>query len=314
MSVSRLSPENQDQVISFLKFFRSKRDVSLDQISADFRDTKNDSLTEDMYTVQEVEKGYDSMSLVVQDTTRNEIGSIINMCVLLLTQLFTQADDEGVELEMDTALVEDQRLLEEVEKMTLDKNTNNMKKGMRLKDTLAQTKKDLMQAESDRDLAQGKLKNVSKKYKAEQKMNDDLNHQIMELQAKLKKAKKERKASITAAANEEKEEEESKEDSPSKPVAEPTLLVANAYENEIESDEEGKGQEFEDLTPTELIGKYKKAKKYIAELKNDLDKRLNDSKQFKSLKQMMMDKNALLSKTRVRLEKYEPDGVEEEEM
>lgn len=64
--------------------------------------------------------------------------------------------------------IEDQRLLEEVEKMRLDKTTSKGK-GVRLKDTLEQTKKELMQCESDRDLAQGKLKLTSKKLKKAEK-------------------------------------------------------------------------------------------------------------------------------------------------
>ena len=97
-----------------------------------------------MFTKEEVHNLFDSMSNVVKDTTRVEIGSMINMTVLLLAQLFTQADDEGCTLEMDTSLIEDQRLLEEVEKMTLEKKQRQAGKGARLKDTLAETKKELM--------------------------------------------------------------------------------------------------------------------------------------------------------------------------
>ena len=71
-------------------------------------------------------------------------------------------------LEMDTSLVEDQRMLEEIDKMKLDKAVKGGKT-VRLKDTLEQVKKELMQVESDRDLAQGKLKLTGKKLKKAEK-------------------------------------------------------------------------------------------------------------------------------------------------
>jgi len=141
----------------------------LEQIQCDFDDTKNDSVTEDMYSLDEVHSLFDSISNVVKDTTRVEVGSMINMTVLLFAQLFTQAEDEGVQLEMDTSVIEDQRLLEEVEKMTLEKKQRAAGKGARLKDTLAQTKKDLMQCESDLELTKGKLKGSESDRKAQKK-------------------------------------------------------------------------------------------------------------------------------------------------
>ena len=118
------------------------------------------------------------MSHVVGDTARSELGSMINMTVLLLSQLFESAEEQDAILEMDVAAIENQRLLEEVEKMSLNKSENTKAKGMRLKDSLAQTKKELMQAESDRDLAQGKYKSASKKYKREAEKSTKLEEEL----------------------------------------------------------------------------------------------------------------------------------------
>lgn len=95
------------------------------QIQCDFDDTKNDQLIEDMYTQSEVHSLFDSTSNAVKHTARTELSSVINMTVLLLAQLFESADDQGAVLEMDTSSIEDQRLLEEVEKMRLDKTGEN---------------------------------------------------------------------------------------------------------------------------------------------------------------------------------------------
>mmetsp|Transcript_8102 Transcript_8102/g.16357 ORF Transcript_8102/g.16357 Transcript_8102/m.16357 type:complete len:271 (-) Transcript_8102:1579-2391(-) len=166
--MQNVSEAHQDQIIKFIKFFRSKRDVCLEQIQADFDDTKNDAITEDMYTNEEVLATMDSMCNVVKDTSRSEVGRVINMSVLILAQIFEEAEEQDAELTLDTSKVENQTLLEEVEKMRLDKSASN-KKTHRLKDTLEQTKKELMQAESDRDLYKGKYDKAKRKLAKQEK-------------------------------------------------------------------------------------------------------------------------------------------------
>lgn len=153
------------------------------------------------------------MSGSVRHTARSELSSVINMTVLLLAQLFESADEQGSSLEMDTSLVEDQRLLEEVEKMRLDRAPTGGKT-VKLKDTLEQVKKELMQAESDRDLAQGKLKLAGKK---------------------LKKAEKELEKLKSAAEEGKEDEEEGKEEESKADDGDLALRV-----KELEADLEGR--------------------------------------------------------------------------
>ncbi len=284
--MNNISEEHQEQVIKFIKFFRGKRELALEQIQCDFDDTKNDHLQEDMYTMDEVHGAFDSMCHVVKDTTRSELGSVINMTVLLLAQLFESADDQGAELEMDTSSVEDQRMLEEVEKMTLDKSTTGKGKGARLKDTLAQTKKDLMQAESDRDLAKDQYKSASKKLKKEREKVAKMVQELAELRALNGGGGK-------LSADEEKGEDE-----------------------EEKGDEEEKEDtvDLSELPPSDLIKKCKAYKKKMVQLKADMETKLSESKPFQQMKKMMTTKNRQLSACRERLRLHEPDWVEEQDM
>jgi hypothetical protein len=59
-----------------------------------------------------------------------DISSIVNMGALALDQLLQSAQDKGVELILETAKVENARLLEEVEKMSLDAIPKHQRRGV----------------------------------------------------------------------------------------------------------------------------------------------------------------------------------------
>jgi len=310
--MNQLTDDSQEQIFKFVRFFRSKREVALSQMSGDFDDTKSDQLQEDMYSKEEVHSVLDSMSHVVGDTARTEMGSMINMTVLLLAQLFESADEQGAELEMDTATIEDQRLLEEVEKMKLDKNQNGAKKGMRLKDTLAQTKKELMQAESDRDLAQGKYKSASKKYKREAEKAANLEKDLELLRKKYNEEATKREEESKGG------EEESKEGGESSGANIPNIYDQILCDQEdIDGEAKEDESELEDmmaLSGDDLKKRVGGMQRKIALLQADMDVKLSESKQFQQMKRMMTDKNKLLSKARQRLRQHEPDYVDEQDM
>ena len=75
--MENLSSDHHMQVIKFLKFFRSKRDLSLDQIQADFDDTQSAQLNEDMYTKDEVRW---------RNRGRRSDKSVLRVCVQLTSQ------------------------------------------------------------------------------------------------------------------------------------------------------------------------------------------------------------------------------------
>jgi hypothetical protein len=193
--------------------------------------------------------------------------SVINMSVLCLAQIFEEAEEQGAELTLDTSKVEDQRLLEEVEKMKLDK-TASKGKAHRLKDTLEQTKKDLMQAESDRDLYKGKYEKSKRKLKKLEEMNG--------------------KNGAEGNVEEGKEQEEEK------------------------GGEEAKGGEDIDVMgpPTGNMS-LQELRSEVARLRKEMDGRLAECKPFLTMKKMMGAKNKQLTAVRRRLEKWEPDYVEE---
>ena len=83
--MDNISSDHQMQIIKFLKFFRSKRDLSLDQIQADFDDTQDAQLNEEMYTREEVREergcGWSVVSLAdPRNAGREPVGWCFGEC------------------------------------------------------------------------------------------------------------------------------------------------------------------------------------------------------------------------------------------
>eukprot|EP01036_Dinobryon_divergens_P022194 gene22194-30434_t len=83
-------------------------------------DIKVDKLNEEVYTKDDVSEIIDFTASAIKTQINAEIGSIINMGTLAIKQLFENSELKGVELGLETATLEDQILLDALEKMSLD--------------------------------------------------------------------------------------------------------------------------------------------------------------------------------------------------
>lgn len=121
MATEGLTVHHQDEIKKFLKFFRGKLELHLSALESDFDDTRTDRLsTEDMYTQEEVAEVMESLCNAIKSSVRSEFQSSTNMTALLLRQLYSQADEECVELTADISIVENSSLLEKVQRIRVD--------------------------------------------------------------------------------------------------------------------------------------------------------------------------------------------------
>ena len=125
--VEVLSAEHEDQLKKYLRFFRGKRDVQLQEVAATIRDQR-EMLLEDMYTRDDVVRILDSLGDATRATVMTDLQATVNMSVLVLRQLFEEAEAQEIELELDLAVVEDEVMLKEVEKISMDAPTRERKK------------------------------------------------------------------------------------------------------------------------------------------------------------------------------------------
>ena len=116
-SLDDLSFEHEEQVKSYLKFFRSKREVQLKEIEACFEDQR-EMMFDEMYSKEDVEKMLGSLCSSVRSSAQTDLKETVNMSMLVLRQLLEEAESEEIEMNLDMTVVEDQSLLSEVNMLT----------------------------------------------------------------------------------------------------------------------------------------------------------------------------------------------------
>ncbi|EGZ06509.1 hypothetical protein PHYSODRAFT_531334 [Phytophthora sojae] len=116
----RVSQHHQEELGKFLKFFRSRLKTHLENVEADFEDTRSDRLSsEEVYSQKDIQEAIKSLCFAVKANIRSELQDTINMMALLLRQIFVEAEDSDLALDLDIAMVEDKELLERVEQLSV---------------------------------------------------------------------------------------------------------------------------------------------------------------------------------------------------
>ncbi|KAG1685882.1 hypothetical protein DVH05_019612 [Phytophthora capsici] len=126
----RVSEHHQEELGKFLKFFRSRLKTHLENVEADFEDTRSDRLSsEEVYSQKDVQEAIKSLCFAVKANIRSELQDTINMMALLLRQIFLEAEDSDLALDLDIAMVEDKELLDRVEQLSVSEWINGDSRG-----------------------------------------------------------------------------------------------------------------------------------------------------------------------------------------
>lgn len=127
---NELSEVNGEQIRRYLKFFRQKKDGYLRAAVGEFQECKADRLSEDMFSREDVEEIIDYLQSALRTQISQDFSNIINMAALNACQLLVDAQEKGVDLSLDTATLENQAVLEAIEKMSLDAMPKNPRRGV----------------------------------------------------------------------------------------------------------------------------------------------------------------------------------------
>ncbi|KAM8967017.1 leucine zipper transcription factor-like protein 1 [Pelodytes ibericus] len=109
-----LNDHHQNEVINYIRFARSKRALRLKTIDSCFQDLKDSRLVEETFTVDEVSDMLQGLQAVVHSEMELELINTAHTNVLLLRQLFTQAEKWYLKLQTDISELENRELLEQV--------------------------------------------------------------------------------------------------------------------------------------------------------------------------------------------------------
>ncbi|KAF6022916.1 LZTFL1 [Bugula neritina] len=109
-----LNDHHQATVINYMRFARYQRSQRLRCVDACFEDLKSSRLFEDTYTVDEVTEMLDGLLTVVRGEVDEELLNTSHTNVLLLRQLFQQAEKWHLKLQADISELENRELLEKI--------------------------------------------------------------------------------------------------------------------------------------------------------------------------------------------------------
>uniref|UniRef100_A0A3B3SBH8 Leucine zipper transcription factor-like protein 1 n=1 Tax=Paramormyrops kingsleyae TaxID=1676925 RepID=A0A3B3SBH8_9TELE len=105
---------HQNEVINYMRFARSKRALRLKTIDSCFQDLKESRLVEETFTADEVTEMLEGLRVVVRGEVETELINTAHTNVLLLRQLFSQAEKFYLRLQTDISELENRELLEQV--------------------------------------------------------------------------------------------------------------------------------------------------------------------------------------------------------
>uniref|UniRef100_K7FNG7 Leucine zipper transcription factor-like protein 1 n=1 Tax=Pelodiscus sinensis TaxID=13735 RepID=K7FNG7_PELSI len=123
-----LNDHHQNEVINYMRFARSKRGLRLKTVDSCFQDLKDSRLVEETFTIDEVIEMLDGLQTVVHSEVESELINTAYTNVLLLRQLFSQAEKWYLKLQTDISELENRELLEQVAEFEKAEITSSNKK------------------------------------------------------------------------------------------------------------------------------------------------------------------------------------------
>lgn len=299
-----LNSHHEEEVRKYLKFARYNRKQQLRSVEGCFKDLKDSRLNEDTYTLDEVEEIITDLQTVVRSSVESELLNDAHTDVLLLVQLFSQAEKWHLKLQADISELENQKLLKEVADFELNENSISKTKAPLEISSLAQktklqplnegTTNPLLQMEIER------LKNT----------NEELRNKFAQLE---KSATVNSKESAQLRTDLEQAKQTMNEKKPGEDNSEKMVLLSEKVSSlsmELVGAEEKYKTKFSSLEEEVSSSKH-----YILALQHEVEvltaeseKKFSESSQFKNLKKMLEQKNGQLKELRKKLKQYEPDA------
>uniref|UniRef100_A0A8C7E9I9 Leucine zipper transcription factor-like protein 1 n=1 Tax=Nothoprocta perdicaria TaxID=30464 RepID=A0A8C7E9I9_NOTPE len=291
-----LNEHHQNEVINYMRFARSKRGLRLKTVDSCFQDLKDSRLVEETFTVDEVTDMLDGLQTVVHSEVESELINTAYTNVLLLRQLFSQAEKWYLKLQTDISELENRELLEQVAEFEKSEFTSSSKKVEfnLIKPKLAPLNeggsellnKEIARLQEENEKLKNRLKTIEtqatsaldEKVKLEKSLKDlqmirgdqkaDVNQDITELENKVAALKCQ---------------------------FEKTLNDSTANQKSLE----------ENLVTTkhDLL----KVQDQLSTAEKELEKKFQQTAAYRNMKEILMKKNEQIKDLRRKLSKYEPE-------
>ncbi|XP_077159479.1 leucine zipper transcription factor-like protein 1 isoform X1 [Paroedura picta] len=278
-----------------MRFARSKRGLRLKTVDSCFQDLKDSRLVEETFTIDEVSDMLDGLQTVVHSEVESELINTAYTNVLLLRQIFSQAEKWYLKLQTDISELENRNLLEQVAEFEKAEFVSSNKKPnpeqVKPKLTpLHEGGSDLLHKEIAR------LQEENEKLKTRLKTIEMQATSALDEKSKLEKALRDiqivqdQKFDPTQDINE----------------LENTVAALKCQFEKTLNDSSANQKSLEDnlvTTKHELL----KVQDQLTMAEKELEKKFQQTSAYRNMKEILTKKNEQIKELRKKLSKYEPD-------
>lgn len=292
MSKLGVNEHHQAQVVNYMRFSRYQRGQRLRAVEMCFEELKSSRLDETTYTIDEVTEMLDGLLSVVRGEVEGELDNTAYTNVLLLRQMFQQAEKWHLKLQADISELENRELIETIADFeerefagtTRDTDFNSVLRKMKLAP---------INESGGAALLHMKIEELEKE-------NLKLSEQRIQLEKQVKSlggsvAVSAAASSVAGGANQNDGE-----------VNDLRKKLAS-LESDLDSTKRGSANSSNSMEKDLVSTKHEllRIKEMLEMAEKELEKKVSQTNPFKNLKQMLVKKNDQLKELRKRLSKYE---------
>ncbi|XP_032407349.1 leucine zipper transcription factor-like protein 1 isoform X2 [Xiphophorus hellerii] len=282
---------HQSEIINYMRFARSKRLLRLKTIDSCFEELKDSRLVEDTFTVDEVREMLDGLQMVVRGEVEMELINTAHTNVLLLRQIFSQAEKFYLRLQSDISELENRELLEQVAEFekTDFKITNKINQ---------ETSKPKLAPLNEGGVSELLNKEIAKL----QEENDKLKSRLRTLETQAMSALDEKTKAERALKDLQRTQGEQKEINS---LEDTVAALKEDYERSLSANAASQ----KDLKENLITAKHEllRVQEQLALAEKELEKKFQQTAAYRNMKEILTKKNEQIKEIRKRLQKYEPD-------
>ncbi|XP_044534026.1 leucine zipper transcription factor-like protein 1 [Gracilinanus agilis] len=292
-----LNDHHQNEIINYMRFARSKRGLRLKTVDSCFQDIKESRLVDETFTMDEVSEVLNELQAVVHSELESELINTSCTNVLLLRQLFSQAEKWYLKLQTDISELENRELLEQVAEFEKAEfaSTNKKSNSENMKPRLV-------------PLNEGGAELLNKEIIRLQEENEKLKARLKTIEFQATSALDEKSKLDRALRDLQIAQGDQKEIIRSKDISDLENTVAalkNEFQKTLNDNTENQKTLEENLMSTkhDLL----KVQEQLSVAEKELEKKFQQTAAYRSLRDILTKKNEQIKDLRKRLAKYETE-------
>ncbi|XP_015251286.1 PREDICTED: leucine zipper transcription factor-like protein 1 [Cyprinodon variegatus] len=288
---------HQNEIINYMRFARSQRLLRLKIIDSCFEELKDSRLVEETFTVDEVKEMLDGLHAVVRGEVEMELINTAHTNVVLLRQLFSQAEKFYLRLQSDISELENRELLEQVAEFekTDFKTTNK---------TNQETHKPKLAPLNEGGVSELLNKEIARL----QEENDKLKSRLRTLESQAMSVLDEKTKAERALKDLQRTQGDQQLSAQTKEISSLENTVA-ALKEDYERSLSANAATKKDLQENLITAKHEllRVQEQLSLAEKELEKKFQQTAAYRNMKEILTKKNEQIKEIRKRLQKYEPD-------